>query len=154
MTAMMILAAYRVAESSMTIGDFVLVNAFMLQLFMPLNFLGFVYREIKGSLANIEQMLELLEKTPQVLDKPGASELHVNTGRIEFDAVCFHYNPDREILKNLSFCVEPGQKVAVVGASGAGKSTLMKLLFRFYDCTGGCIRIDGENIADVSQHSL
>ena len=154
MTAMMILAAYRVADNSMTIGDFVLINAFMMQLFLPLNFLGFVYREIKGSMANIEEMFVLLAKAPKVLDAEGAKTLVISNGEIQFEHVYFQYRDDRPILKGVSFCVEPGQKVAVVGASGAGKSTLMKLLFRFYDVSAGTIRIDGQDIRTVSQDSL
>ena len=154
MTAMMVLAAYRVADNQMTLGDFVLINAFMMQLFMPLNFLGFVYREIKGSMANIEQMFNLLAMAPKVVDAANAAELSVTRGRICFDRVSFQYRDNRPILNNVSFCVEPGQKVAVVGASGAGKSTLMKLLFRFYDVSGGIISIDEQDIRQVTQHSL
>lgn len=154
MTGMMVLAAYRVAAGVMTIGDFVLINAFMMQLFLPLNFLGFVYREIKGSMANIEEMFNLLAKTPKVVDRDNAGELIIRNGEIRFDNVSFHYRDDRPILKGVSFSVEPGQKVAVVGASGAGKSTLMKLLFRFYDTTAGEISIDGQDISAVTQHSL
>jgi ATP-binding cassette subfamily B protein len=138
----------------MTIGDFVLINAFMMQLFMPLNFLGFVYREIKGSLANIENMFQLMDLSSKVKDVPEASELFVSQGHIQFDQVAFHYQPDREILKRISFEIKPGEKVAVVGASGAGKSTLVKLLFRFYDPTYGSISIDGQAIDRVTQHSL
>jgi len=154
MTGMMALAAYRMAAGSMTLGDFVLINAFMLQLFLPLNFLGFVYREIKGSLANIENLFELLKKQPAVTDAPDAVTLNVAQGAIRFDDVSFHYRPDRPIIRHVSFTVEPGQKVAVVGASGAGKSTLVKLLFRFYDPSSGSVSIDGQDIRDVTQHSL
>ena len=154
MTMMMWLAAQRVTQGSMTIGDFVLINAFMMQLFMPLNFLGFVYREIKGSLANIENMFQLMDLSSKVKDVPEASELFVSQGHIQFDQVAFHYQPDREILKRISFEIKPGEKVAVVGASGAGKSTLVKLLFRFYDPTYGSISIDGQAIDRVTQHSL
>jgi ABC-type transport system involved in Fe-S cluster assembly fused permease/ATPase subunit len=152
MTGSMWLAAVRVTAGSMTIGDFVLINAFMIQLFLPLNFLGFVYREIKGSMANIEKMLQLLEIRPSVDDRPGAATLH--PGAIVFDQVSFSYRPDRKILRQVSFTIEPGQKVAVVGASGAGKSTLVKLLFRFYDLTGGRISIGGVDISEVSKSSL
>ncbi len=154
MTAMMWLAAYRVAAGAMTIGDFVLINAFMIQLFLPLNFLGFVYREIKGSMANIEKMLQLLEIRPSVNDKPEAPSLSLETGTIVFDNVSFSYRPDRAILRGVSFTIHAGQKVAVVGASGAGKSTLVKLLFRFYDLTGGRITIGGADISEVSKYSL
>lgn len=154
MTAMMALAAYNVAQGTMTIGDFVLINAITMQIFMPLNFLGFVYREIRGSLANIENMFDLLKKVPQVQDKKGASEINVTSGAIHFENINFHYHPDRPILKNLNFAIRSGQKVAIVGPSGSGKSTLIKLLFRFYDVTGGSIHIDGQNVSDVTQESL
>ncbi|WP_237064314.1 MULTISPECIES: ABCB family ABC transporter ATP-binding protein/permease [Microbulbifer] len=154
MTAAMVLAAARVTQGQMTIGDFVLINAFMMQIFIPLNFLGFVYREMKGSLANIEKMFSLLEVAPGVKDMPGAGELQVTEGQVEFEAVRFGYRPDREILKGITFTVKPGQKVAIVGASGAGKSTLFKLLFRFYDASAGRILVDGQDIRTVSQASL
>ncbi|SFG10499.1 ABCB family ABC transporter ATP-binding protein/permease [Neptunomonas qingdaonensis] len=153
-TSMMWLAAVRVSAGAMTLGDFVLVNAFMIQLFMPLNFLGFVYREIKGSMASIEKMFELLAVTPKVSDVENATELVLSKGRISFNDVSFYYAKERPILKNVSFSIEPGQKVAVVGASGAGKSTLVKLLFRFYDPSTGSISIDGQDIHSVSQLSL
>ncbi|ARU56357.1 Fe-S cluster assembly ABC transporter permease/ATPase [Oleiphilus messinensis] len=154
MTSMMILAAYFVTEGTMTLGDFVLINAFMMQLFLPLNFLGFVYREMKGSLANIERMFNLLQAQPKVLDVPNAPELKVTRGEVKFDNVEFFYHPERPILERLTFAIKPLQKVAVVGHSGAGKSTLIKLLFRFYDVTGGAIKIDGQSIQGVSQQSL
>jgi len=154
MTAMMWLAAQRVAEQTMTIGDFVLINAFMMQLFMPLNFLGFVYREIKGSMANIENMFALMDLQSKVPNNQGAAPLQVTSGRLVFDKLSFQYQPDRPILHNVSFTVEPGQKVAIVGASGAGKSSLVKLLFRFYDPGTGAISIDGQDISQVSQQSL
>jgi ATP-binding cassette subfamily B protein len=154
MTAMMWLATLRVAAGSMTVGDFVLINAFMIQLFLPLNFLGFVYREIKGSMADIEKMLQLLEIQPTVVDTPNAKALSIPTATIEFDAVSFSYRKDRQILSNVSFRIEPGQTVAVVGASGAGKSTLVKLLFRFYDLDSGSISISGIDISQLSKHSL
>lgn len=159
MTSMMMLAANRVAAGDMTIGDFVLINAFMLQLFLPLNFLGFVYREVKGSMANIERMFDLLAEQPKIVDAPNARDLAIeHTGEqqcgICFDNVSFHYRPDRPILKNLSFTVPPGQKFAVVGASGAGKSTLVKLLFRFYDVTAGSVRVAGHDVRDLTQRSL
>jgi len=154
MCGAMVLAAINVTRGQMTIGDFVLVNAFMMQIFIPLNFLGFVYREMKGSLANIEKMFSLLAVEPAVKDRGDAAVLEVSAGRIEFDRVRFGYRSDREILKGVSFTVEPKQKVAIVGASGAGKSTLFKLLFRFYDVSGGRILVDGEDIRSVCQDSL
>ncbi|WP_444894626.1 ABCB family ABC transporter ATP-binding protein/permease [Microbulbifer sp. TRSA001] len=154
MCAAMVLAAVGVTKGTMTIGDFVLVNAFMMQIFIPLNFLGFVYREMKGALANIEKMFSLLAVKPAVEDLPRAAPLTVMEGRIEFDNVQFGYKDNRQILKGISFAVEPRQKVAIVGASGAGKSTLFKLLFRFYDANSGSISIDGQDIRSVSQESL
>lgn len=154
MTAMMAMAAFGVAEGRMTIGDFVLINAFTMQIFMPLNFLGFVYREIRGSLANIENLFELMAKKPKIDDVEDAAELKVSQGEIRFEKVSFDYRPDRPILKDVSFSIKPGQKVAVVGESGAGKSTLVKLLFRFYDVSSGNVFIDGQDIAKASQYSL
>jgi ATP-binding cassette subfamily B protein len=154
MSAMMWLAALRVTQGSMTIGDFVLINAFMMQLFIPLNFLGFVYREIKGSMANIENMFALMDLSPKVDDIENADELKIKGGAITFSDVSFHYRSDRPIVKNLSFTIQSGHKVAIVGASGAGKSTLVKLLFRFYDPDQGKILIDGQDIGQVSQCSL
>lgn len=153
-TSSMVLAAYEVADGSMTIGDFVLINALMMQIFMPLNFLGFVYREMKGSMANIDAMFALLKVKPAVKDAVDSEALLLNEGAIEFDNVGFSYHPNRAILKGVSFSVRPKQKVAIVGSSGSGKSTIMKLLFRFYDVTSGEIRIDGQNISQVTQHSL
>lgn len=153
MTAMLMLAAHEVSEGRMTLGDFVLVNAFMMQIFMPLNFLGFVYREIKSSMTNIERMFSLLRVDPKVSDKENATDLRVSKGLIEFKHVCFGYD-DRQILDDVSFTVLPGEKVALVGGSGAGKSTLGKLLFRFYDVSNGEIVIDGQNIQEFTQKSL
>jgi ABC-type transport system involved in Fe-S cluster assembly fused permease/ATPase subunit len=154
MTAMMMLAALQVSDGRMTLGDFVLINAFTMQIFMPLNFLGFVYREIRGSLANIEQMFTLLRKNPQVEDIPNARQLIITKGEISFEQVGFFYQQQRDILRQISFTVKPGQKVAVVGGSGGGKSTLVKLLFRFYDVTSGRILIDGQDISQITQQSL
>ena len=154
MTSMMALAAYQVAHDKMTIGDFVLINAFTMQIFMPLNFLGFVYREIRSSLANIENLFTLLAKESAITTVTPCTELQVSKGQIEFKQVGFYYRADRPILQNVNFVIEPGQKVAVVGESGAGKSTLVKLLFRFYDVSQGEIIIDGQNIRDVEPHSL
>ncbi len=153
-TAAMTLAAFRVASGDMTIGDFVLTNALMMQIFVPLNFLGFVYREMKGSLANIDAMFELLEIEPNVKDSPTAQTLQAVEGRVEFENVGFHYEPERQILDSVSFTVKPKQKVAIVGSSGSGKSTIMKLLFRFYDVTSGVVRIDGQDVRDLTQASL
>lgn len=154
MTAMLALAATEVAKGNMTLGDFVLINAFMMQLFMPLNFLGFVYREIKGSLANIENMFGLLDRKPKVEDVEQAAELQIAKGEISLNNVFFSYQKERDILKDISFTVKSGQKVAVVGQSGSGKSTLVKLMFRFYDTVQGSIAIDNQDIKLVSQHSL
>ncbi len=154
MTSMLILAAQGVQDKSMTIGDFVLINAFMMQIFMPLNFLGFVYREIKMSLINIEKMFDLLAIKPKIIEPTDAKPLIISQGEIEFDQVSFYYNKKRQILKNISFKLSAGETLAVVGASGSGKSTLVKLLFRFYDPTQGCIKIDGQDIKSVSQRSL
>jgi ABC-type transport system involved in Fe-S cluster assembly fused permease/ATPase subunit len=153
-TSMIGLAAWQVRDGTLTLGDFILINQFMIQLFMPLGFLGFVFREIKGSMANIEKMFELLALQPTVTDAPGASELSVPHGKIVFDKVSFSYHPERNILREVEFAIEPGQKLAVVGESGSGKSTLVKLLFRFYDPQGGRILIDGQDIRSVSQSSL
>jgi len=154
MTAAMVLAGLQVLGATMTLGDFVLINALMMQIFMPLNFLGFVYREMKGSMANIESMFALLERVPRVADVPGAQPLAVTSGTLKFDNVGFAYGPQRTILKGLSFDVPARHKVAIVGSSGAGKSTLLKLLFRFYDPGEGRILIDGQDIRQVTQHSL
>ena len=154
MTAMLGLAAYQVAHKQMTLGDFVLINAFMMQLFLPLNFLGFVYREIKGSLANIENMFALLARKPAIQDQENALELNLNNADIEFEQVGFHYHKDRKIINNLNITIKAGSKVAIVGESGSGKSTLVKLLFRFYDVTEGQIKINGQVINEVTQHSL
>jgi ATP-binding cassette subfamily B protein len=153
-TLAMILAANFVVDKSMTLGDFVLINALMIQIFMPLNFLGFVYREMKGSMANIEAMFGLLKKRSTVVDIDGAQPLQLTEGKIEFRQVHFAYRQDRKILKGISFDVAAKQKLAIVGSSGSGKSTIMKLLFRFYDPVEGKIFIDGQDIASVSQQSL
>ncbi len=153
-TSSMILAAYNVQAGTMTIGDFVLINALMMQIFVPLNFLGFVYREMKGSMANIDAMFALLSINSSVQDVDQAKDLIVSEGLIEFSQVAFGYHPERPILKNASFTVKPKQKLAIVGSSGAGKSTIMKLLFRFYDVDSGQILIDGQDISQLSQSSL
>lgn len=154
MSGAMVLAAYDVTIGRMTLGDFVLVNAFMMQIFMPLNLLGFVYREMKGSMANIETMFQLLARQSTVADPEQAAELLIEQPTIEFRNVSFHYHPDRPILRDVSFTVGAHQKVAVVGISGAGKSTLLKLLFRFYDTASGQILIDGQDISQCSLESL
>ena len=153
-TSLIGLASFEIRAGTVSIGDFVLINAFMIQLFLPLGFLGFVYREIKGSLANIERLFALLDVETQVVDAPDARPLQLAKSRIVFDHVSFAYRPDRPILDDVSFTVEPGEKVAVVGASGAGKSTLVKLLFRFYDVTSGAVLLDGQDVRSVTQHSL
>ena len=154
MTAMLTLAASNVAKGEMTLGDFVLINAFMMQIFMPLNFLGFVYREIKSSMINIERMFELMKVDSKVSDTSQAPGLNVQQGKIEFKDVAFSYDPERPILKGLNFVLQPGEKLALVGGSGAGKSTIAKLLFRFYDVNDGQILIDDQDIKQVSQLSL
>lgn len=153
-TAMMWRAASGVVAGTMTIGDLVLVNAFLIQLYMPLNFLGIVYREIRQALTDIERMFNLLKTHREIADTPDARELPAGPLQINFDAVDFAYEPARAILKNLSFAVEPGKTVAIVGHSGAGKSTLARLLYRFYDVSGGAIRINGLDLRSLKQTSL
>lgn len=153
MTLMLGMAAYDVVQGEMTIGDFVLINAFMMQLFIPLNFLGFVYREIRGAFANIERMFDLLDKVPSIQDAADASNRVLSQGRVSFEHVGFSYD-SRIILDDVSFTIEPGQKVAIVGDSGAGKSTLVKLLFRFYDVIDGRVCIDGHDIRTLTQSAL
>lgn len=153
-TAMIGLAVYQVRAGTITLGDFILISQYIIQLFMPLGFLGFVYREMKGAMANIERLFALLDVHAVVTDQRAAPALAVREAAICFDNVGFSYQPERPILQGVSFEVLPGQKVAVVGASGAGKSTLVKLLFRFYDPTHGRITIDGQDIAAVTQPSL
>lgn len=153
-TAMMWRAASGVVAGTMTIGDLVLVNAFLIQLYMPLNFLGIVYREIRQALTDIERMFNLLKTDREIADAPDARDLPPGPLQINFDAVDFAYEPERAILKKLSFAVEPGRTVAVVGHSGAGKSTLSRLLYRFYDVSGGAIRINGLDLRSLKQTSL
>ncbi len=150
----MILAAQGVVAGTMSIGDLVLVNALMLQLFLPMNMLGIVYRQITYALADMDQLSKLLEETPDVRDQPDARALQITQCAIEFKQVGFAYQPEREILEDINLTIQPGEKVAVVGPSGSGKSTLARLLFRFYDVTEGEISIDGQNIAGASQDSL
>ena len=153
-TAAMVLASVQVSQGLMTIGDFVLINALMMQIFVPLNFLGFVYREMKGSMANIDAMFALLKIGSKVQDKPEAKPIEVIEAAIEFKQVGFAYQTERQILNDVSFKVAPKQKIAIVGSSGSGKSTIMKLLFRFYDVSSGQILIDGQDISAVTQQSL
>jgi len=154
MTLVMWLAARGVVAGTHTIGDFVMINAMLIQLYMPLNFMGMVYREIKQGLVDLETMFAILEEHPEVQDRPGAKSLNVASGAIRFENVSFAYDPDRPILKNVSFDVPAGKMVAIVGPSGAGKSTISRILFRFYDIQSGRVTIDGQDIRDVTQTSL
>ena len=153
---MMLMAANGVAHHHMTVGKFVLVNTYLMQLYIPLNMLGFVYFGLNQGLVDMEQMFSLMRVDHEIKDKPGAQVLSPQgpPAEIRFENVHFSYNPDREILKGVSFTVRPGDKVAVVGPTGSGKSTISRMLFRFYDVTAGAVRIDGTDIRDVTQHSL
>jgi ABC-type transport system involved in Fe-S cluster assembly fused permease/ATPase subunit len=153
-TVIMILAAQGVVDGSMTIGDLVLVNAFLLQLFIPLNFLGMVYSQLKHALADMHLMFDVLNKEPEITDRPDARPLEAGNGEIRFEHVSFAYDNDRPILHDVNFTVAPGQKVAIVGPSGAGKSTLARLLFRFYETSAGRILINNQDISEVTQDSL
>ena len=150
----MFFAADEVISGEMGIGDFVLVNAFLIQIFIPLGFLGIVYRQMKHSLTDMDQLVKLLDEVPEIKDDPDAKPLIVNQGEVRFEHVTFSYQADRPILYDVSFTIEPGEKLAVVGASGAGKTTLARLLFRFYDVNNGNIFIDGQDISKVTQESL
>ncbi|BBK44523.1 ABC transporter ATP-binding protein [Allostella vacuolata] len=154
LTVMMLMAGQRVAGGSMTIGDFVLVNTYLLQLYVPLNALGFVYRNLRQSLIDLEQMFALLDVPQDVRDPPGAPDLPPGPGRVRFAGVSFAYDPRRPILRDVSFEAAPGSRVAIVGPSGAGKSTVARLLFRFYDTTGGRIEIEGQDVRDLTQASV
>lgn len=154
LTLVMLMAADGVASGTMTIGDFVLVNAYLIQLYLPLNFLGFVYREIKQSLVDMEQMFGLMDRNPDIADREGAQPLEIKGGGIEFRDVRFSYDPRREILKGISLQVPAGKTIAIVGPSGSGKSTISRLIYRFYDVDDGAILIDGQDLRDVTQTSV
>ncbi len=154
MAACMVLSARSVMAGTQTIGDFVLINALLMQISIPLNFIGFIYREIRQGLADIESMFDLLGVPAEIEDRANAKDLRAVEGRIVFDNVRFHYDQNRPILKGIDFEVPAGKSVAIVGPSGAGKSTISRLLFRFYDVSGGAVRIDGQDVRDVTQESV
>jgi ATP-binding cassette subfamily B protein len=154
LTVVMAMCVQGVRAGTNTVGDFVMINAIMIQLSMPLNFMGMLYRELKQSTVDIGQMFKILDQNPEIEDKPGAPALKVQGGAIRFEDVRFSYDPDREILRGVSFEAKPGETVAIVGPSGAGKSTISRLIFRFYEPQSGRIEIDGQNISDVQQASL
>ena len=153
-TSLMILATGGVVAGELTLGDLVLINAFLLQLFIPLNFLGIVYSQLKHAIADMQLMFDVLERPPEIEDRAGAIRLDIGDGEVRFDRVCFAYDAERPILHDISFVIPAGHKIAVVGPSGAGKSTLARLLFRFYDVESGCILINGQDVRAVTQQSL
>ncbi|MGB5865235.1 MAG: ABC transporter ATP-binding protein/permease [Sulfitobacter sp.] len=150
----MVMAAIEVQNGTLTVGGFVMINAYMIQITVPLNFLGTVYREIRQALVDMGQMFDLLEQPAEITDKPNAPDLKVSGGQVKLENVRFSYNPDREILKGISLTAEPGEMIAIVGSTGSGKSTIGRLLFRFYDVQGGSLKIDGQDVRDVTQRSL
>jgi ATP-binding cassette subfamily B protein len=154
LVVVMVMAAIGVQNDTLTVGDFVMVNAYMVQITIPLNFLGTVYREIRQALVDMGQMFTLLEQPAEITDKPNAPDLKVEGGRVTLENVRFGYDPDREILKGISLEAAPGEMVAIVGSTGSGKSTIGRLLFRFYDVQGGSLKIDGQDVRDVTQNSL
>ncbi|MGC3936426.1 ABCB family ABC transporter ATP-binding protein/permease [Roseobacter sp. EG26] len=154
LVAVMVMAAIGVQNGTLTVGDFVMVNAYMIQITIPLNFLGTVYREIRQALVDMGEMFDLLEQPAEVTDAPDATALKVEGGRVELDNVRFGYDAERAILKGVSITAEPGEMVAIVGSTGSGKSTIGRLLFRFYDVGGGALRIDGQDVRHVTQDSL
>ena len=154
LVGVMVMAAFGVQNGTLTVGDFVMVNAYMVQITVPLNFLGTVYREIRQALVDMGQMFGLLEQPAEISDKPDAPDLKVSGGQVTLENVTFGYDPDRTILKGVTLEAKPGQTVAIVGSTGSGKSTIGRLLFRFYDVQGGALKIDGQDVRDVTQLSL
>lgn len=154
MVTCMLLSVYAVQAGEQTLGDFVMINALLMQLFVPLNFIGFIYREIRQGFADLEEMFKLLGVEQEIKDKPDSPDMNITEGAIRFKNVSFHYDQDRKILKNVSFDVPAGKTVAIVGPSGAGKSTISRLMFRFYDVIKGAIYLDGQDLRDVRQKSL
>ena len=150
----MLMAGKGVVTGIYTIGDFVLVNTFLIQLYLPLNFLGFVYRQIKQSLTDMDKMFELLDVSPQIQNEPDAITFSPPLGKVEFKNVCFSYTDDRRILNGISFTIPPGNTLAIVGSSGEGKSTISRLLFRFYDINSGQIKIDDKDVKSITLDSL